>query len=271
MGERSFDQADGLRRMFSGDRLRIFHIIAGCAGVGRLSVAIHLGLALAKTGHDALLVEVSEDSAPGRALGRLGLEPRAAAQRGRIASSIVPAPHGLGVLGLSLEMRQLPAQVADLQRYCASQEFALVTATSTAAIQLLPIEASRREVIVVLSRAATSITEAYALIKKVSFNGACRRFHVLVNRVASEREAALIYRNMARVARGYLDVELAYLGFIPADPALEQASALRRNVLDGWPHSEAALAFKKLAQGLAGWSGTGSAWVGDAPRQMNAA
>jgi flagellar biosynthesis protein FlhG len=246
--------------MFSADRLRVIQVMAGRPGVGRMSVATHLGLALAKAGRDTLLMDVIEDGGQARALSFLGLEPRLQPQASHVASAIVPAPHGLAVLPLALEVRQAPARVAEITRYCASLEFALVTATSTFAAQLLPIERERREVVVVLSRAAASITEAYALIKRMSTAGVCRRFHVLVNRVDSDAEAALIFRNMAHVARGYLDVELGYLGFVPADAALERATALKRNVLDGWPDAPAALAFKKLARSIAAWPLPRAAW-----------
>ena len=50
MADPRYDQADGLRRMFSTDRLRVVQVVAGRTGVGRLSVAVNLGLALAKAG-----------------------------------------------------------------------------------------------------------------------------------------------------------------------------------------------------------------------------
>lgn len=248
-----YDQADGLRRMFSTDRLRVMQVVAGRAGVGRLSVAVNLGLALAKAGRDTLLMDVVEDGEQPRALDVLGLKPRIHALGQSIVAATVFGPHGLGVLPLGLQARQSPARVAEIAGYCASLEFALVTGSSALSAQLLPIERPRREVIVVLSRAATSITEAYALIKRMSTAEVCRRFHVLVNRVGSEAEALLIYRNMARVAQGYLDVELEFMGFIPADSAIESARVQGRSLLDGWPNSAAAAAFKKLVHAITRW------------------
>jgi flagellar biosynthesis protein FlhG len=248
------DQADGLRRMFSEDRLRVVHVVAGCAGVGRLSVALNLGVALAKAGRDTMLIDVRDDRARSSALDYLGLEARAQVGASRILSSIVPGPHGLAVLPLTGEAHQAPMRRAEIAGYCASFAYAIVTDTSTLGLRLLPIEQQRSEVIVVLSRAAASITEAYALIKRMSATGACRRFHVLVNRVGSESEAMLIFRNMARVARGYLDVELELLGFVPADAAIEQAAQLGRSLLDTWPQAASALAFKRLADRIGGWA-----------------
>jgi Mrp family chromosome partitioning ATPase len=48
LAERHDDQAEGLRRMFAVERLAVVHVVAGCAGVGRTTVAVQLGVALAK-------------------------------------------------------------------------------------------------------------------------------------------------------------------------------------------------------------------------------
>ncbi len=239
--------------MFSADRLRVMQVVAGRSGEGRLSVAVNVGLALAEAGRKTLLMDVVEDGEPPRALDILGLDkPRAQSGQSVVAATLL-GPHGLAVLPLALRTRQAPARVAEITGYCASLDFALVTGSSACSAQLLPIERPRREVIVVLSRAASSITEAYVLIKRMSIAAVCRRYHILVNRVRSEAEALLIYHNMAYAARGYLDVELEFMGFIPADPAIEDAHAQRRSLLEGWPNSAAAAAFRKLVHTIVRW------------------
>ena len=252
--------------MFSRDRLRVMQVVGGATGVGRLSVAVNLGLALAKAGRDTLLMDVLEDGEQARASQVLGLEPRINVSGQSIVAATVPGLHGLVVLPLAMRARQTPARVAEIAGFCASLDFALVTGSSARSAQLLPIERPRREVIVVLSSAAASITGAYALIKRMSTAEVCRRFHVLVNRVGSEAEALAIYRNMARVAQGYLDVELEFMGFIPLDTAIESARAQGRSLLDGWPNSAAAAAFKKLVHAIARWPLSRSGRVAEQPR-----
>lgn len=261
MAELNVDQADGLRRMFRGERVRVVHVVAGCAGVGRSAIAANLGLALARSGPETLLVDCAEAGGPGRALGYLGLEPRAAAAAGGIATRILPGPDGLAALALDAAAlttggRDIGAGLAldvTLHDYAASLDFVLVSSRASVPLELLPLGAGQREIVVVLSRAAASITEAYALIKRLSVAGVQRRFQVLVNRVGSEAEAELIFRNMAAVAQGYLDVRLELLGFVPADEALERAAGAGRSVLESAPKSPAAHAFRRLADVIAGW------------------
>ena len=252
LADRHNDQADGLRRMFAAERLRVIHVIAGSAGVGRLTVAVNLGVALAKAGRETLLIDVIENRQRQTALDYLALNPRARQAASGLTS--VTGPHGLGVLAMDATSTQSPMRAAQIAGCCPGLSFALVTDSSTRCGRWLPIEDERREFIVVLSRATTSITDAYALIKRMNAAGACRRFHVLINRVASGAEAALIFRNMSAVARGYLDVELDLLGFIPADPALEPAAAQHASLLDAAPEAPAAKAFIRLAHRISTWS-----------------
>jgi len=257
-----YDQADGLRRMFGADRMRVIHVVAGRGDVGRTTAAVNLGVALARAGRDTLLIDCVDRGMSGRALAYLGLEPRLAVAGHSIVSSIVAGPQGLSVLPLDAAILGAAAPgdgarsaaSAALLDYAAALDFVLVSSRSARSVELLPIESERREVVVVLSRATSSITEAYALVKRLSTRGIKRRFQVLVNRVESEAEAALIFRNMADVAQGYLDVQLELLGFVPADDGLTRASHEGKSVLWSAPKSSAARAFRRLADDIAGWS-----------------
>lgn len=258
MADATCDQADGLRRMFSAGRRRVIHVAAGCAGVGRTTTAVNLGVALASTGRDTLLIDCIDHGASGRALAYLGLEPRCAADSASIVSSIVAGPEGLSVLPLdtaSLADNE-PGARAALLDYTASLDFVLVSSRSTLPLDLLPTDSEQRDVVVVLSRAAASITEAYALVKRLSATGIRRRLQVLVNRVASDVEAALIFRNMADVAQGYLDVQLELLGHVPADDGLARAARAGKSVMWIAPKSVAARSFRRLADDIAGWTMT---------------
>jgi len=70
---------------------------------------------------------------------------------------------------------------------------------------------------------------------------------------------------MARVARGYLDVRLDLLGFIPADPAIERAAERGRSIIDCVPAAPATGAFRRLADDLGGWQLTHTPRAGRAP------
>src|SRR5262245_11221979 len=113
LADRRNDQADGLRRLFAAEPLRVIHVVAGCAGVGRLTVAINLGIALAGAGREALLIDVIENRQRRTALDRLALDSR---RRQDGSSLCATGPHGLGMLALDAASAQGPQRAAQVAR-----------------------------------------------------------------------------------------------------------------------------------------------------------
>ena len=249
--DRGIDQAHGLRRMFAPGRPRVIQIVAGREGVGRTTVAVNLAVALAQAGRDTLLVEAARNPSEARALDYLGLVAQDAWAVAPMRPIEVAATQGLAVWPLDLAQRgreleptAIPPRLTGRTRL---PDCVLVNSACGRSL-VWTGEHESHEVMIVLSRAAASITDAYALIKRMSVQGLQTRFHVLVNRAASEEEARLIYRNMAAVAQGYLDIQLELCGFVPADEALARAAAHGVSVLDTEPDAPATRAFRRLAE-----------------------
>jgi flagellar biosynthesis protein FlhG len=102
------------------------------------------------------------------------------------------------------------------------------------------------EIVVQVSTSATSITNAYALIKRLSQQHGRRPFGILVTG-ATEAEAKVVYDNMATAATRYLAVTLTSMGSVPADEYLQRAARLGRAVVDAFPLAGASVAFRRLA------------------------
>jgi len=247
--ERGTDQADGLRRLFGGARTRVLDVVSGSGGVGRTSVAVNLGAALARSGRNTLLVDFVAEPSESRAHRYLGMTPVA-------HRVLLPVSKGYGVMTLGhrewIETGPLPAGVLGpgtaMDRDATRPDWVLVNGASIEPV--VATDDGGREVLIVLSGDARSITEAYALIKRMSANDRRCCYCVLVNRVHSQAAAHQIFRNMAQAARGYLDVELALIGFVPADPSIERAAVEGVNVFERDPSSPAALAFVRLADAI---------------------
>jgi flagellar biosynthesis protein FlhG len=97
-----------------------------------------------------------------------------------------------------------------------------------------------------VSTGAASITAAYSVIKRLSGEMGQRPFSVLVTG-ASEKEAQVVYRNMAAAAGRYLAVKLNSMGSVPADEHLTRAARLGRAVVEAFPMAGASVAFRRLA------------------------
>jgi len=258
------DQADGLRRLFDRNALRVVAIGSGTGGSCKTRAIVNLAGALAELGRDVLIAD--ENPAGHGVAAALGIEARFdledVVRRARdLDEVIVRGPAGLLILPMARGARslaQLPvAGRKRLLERCRRLSFPvdtlLVDSAPGSASALLWPGTAAREVIVLPGGAAASITAAYALIKRLSNLSARREFHILVSEMASEKEARTIFGNMAGVARRHLQVSLEFMGHIPPDDKLQHAARLRLPVVAAFPEAAAAGSFRRLAQAIAGW------------------
>ena len=253
MVERGTDQADGLRRMFSPSGARVIEIVAGEPAVGRTALAVNLGAALARLGRHTLLIDAVQARGASRVPSGLRLDV-ADAQRRRAGAT---DPDARPFIALELvsgrdaakarhEMRGVSTDA--LLRAAATRDCVLVS--SLTAQRIVVAADGQRDVLIVVSPVASSITTAYALVKRIVYESGACRLRVVVNRVDSAAGASRIFKNFARVALGYLDVRLELAGFLPADPSISQAAAHGLSVIDWNANAHSARALHLLAEAI---------------------
>lgn len=258
------DQAEGLRRLLVQDSLRIVTVISGSPGGGKTTTVINLAVALAQNGRDVLVID--ENAGANNLSGTLGLNAHRdlldVMRRDKTLDEvIIPGPQGFRLLSAGRGMRALeklnPGDQAHLidcfGRLAQPVNVVLVDAAPGRASRLLSLNFPSHEVVVVVSPEPASITAAYALIKHISGEHGQQRFHILVNKVAAETEARMIFDNMERVANRYLAVSLDFMGFVPPDDKLRQSIRLGRPVIESFPASVSVSAFCRVAESLTRW------------------
>lgn len=107
-------------------------------------------------------------------------------------------------------------------------------------------EMAASEIVVQVSSSAASIKSAYGIIKRLNAQLGRRPFSVLVTG-ATDKEAKVVYENMAQAASRYLAVQLNSMGSVPADEHLKRATRLGRSVVEAFPLAGASVAFRRLA------------------------
>jgi flagellar biosynthesis protein FlhG len=88
----------------------------------------------------------------------------------------------------------------------------------------------------------------------LSRNHGVRNFQVLANMAATPGAGESLFKRFERVAARFLDVTLEYAGEIPEDEALRRAVRAQRPVIDAFPTSPAARAFKRLTARADTWA-----------------
>lgn len=256
MASFDFDQAEGLRRMLSGPKPRIVTFLSATPSDDKGAMLVNLGASLAQSGNDVMIVDAcSRDYGVAQ---RLGVDHgpsllQVARQECALNQVIHPVPQGFSVAGMlrgahGLMGRDEARRLAKTFDVLVKQAGSIVIVDgefSEEGTFPVPIMASS-EIVVQVSTSATSITNAYALIKRLSQHLGRRPFGILVTG-ATEAEAKVVYDNMSSAATRYLAVSLTSMGSVPADEYLHRAARLGRAVVDAFPLAGASVAFRRLA------------------------
>ncbi|MBI4797704.1 MAG: MinD/ParA family protein [Desulfarculus sp.] len=262
------DQAQSLRRLAAQRRLpkapalplRTLTVTSGKGGVGKTSVVVNLGLALARLGRKVLIIDADLGLANVDVV--LGLNPAYTIGdvlngNKTIQEVLVEGPGGIQILPAASGVSELSNLSSDeklliLQELDSFETIADLVIIDTAAgisDTVLYFNLAAQDRLVVATGEPTSLTDAYALIKVLYTQHQERRFKLVVNNVKSEAEAKAVYRKLSMAADHFLGgLSIDYLGFIPSDPAVSKAVIQQRALLEAYPTSPAARGIEQLAK-----------------------
>ncbi|WP_296949364.1 antiactivator of flagellar biosynthesis FleN protein [uncultured Massilia sp.] len=259
MASFDFDQAEGLRRMLAGPKPRIVTFLSATASDDKGAMLVNLGASLVQSGNDVVIVDACRrDYGVARRLGvdHGGSLLQVARQECALNQVVHQVPQGFSVV----RMGQPTVDGAEVRRL--ANAFDVLVKQSAGSIVIVDGEFAEddgfpiplmdsSEIVVQVSTSATSITNAYALVKRLSQHLGRRPFGILVTG-ATEAEAKVVYDNMSSAATRYLAVTLSSMGSVPADEYLHRAARLGRAVVDAFPLAGASVAFRRLAGRFAG-------------------
>ena len=103
---------------------------------------------------------------------------------------------------------------------------------------------------VVVCDEPSSITDAYALTKVFSRDYGITHFQFVTNQTRDYRNGRELFLKIRKVTDLYLDVVLRHLGNVPHDHYLRRAVQEQRAVVDAYPKSWSAEAFRNIAKAL---------------------
>ncbi len=229
MGEHRYDQAEGLRRIFSVRRGRTVGIFAGSRGTGATTCVLNLAAALAHQGRRVVAVDENR----GRNIPELlRLRPRrdfrdAVEGRCGVGEVLLDGPGGLRVIAAADAARVLSQRGRHGNEQAIESFLKLGDGADVVLLDMRndadepsPFAAAVQDVVLVVSAASASITGGYATLKRMSRSPGRKRFHLLVNCADDERVAQQVQANIARAASKHLGIDFEYFGAVPRDPAL---------------------------------------------------
>lgn len=244
--------------------VRVIAVASGKGGVGKTSVSVNLSLALSNAGRRVLLLDTDLGLANVDVM--LGLSPRwtlsdVIAGRCSLGDAVTEGPRGLLVVPAASGKRHMteltPAQHVGLVHAFDALDLPIDTMVVDNAAGIadgvLTFCQAAQDIVVVVCDEPASVTDAYALIKVLSRERGIERVHVLANQVGGPMEGRALFAKLERVAARFLDVTLHYLGAIPRDEWLRRAVQRQEAVVEAFPASPSALAFRDIARGASQW------------------
>ncbi len=260
----TLDQAAGLRRIATPRPVRVITVASGKGGVGKTNVTVNLGLSLTAQGKEVLLLDADLGLANVDVM--LGLHTNYDLSHvlkgertleevictGPQGMRIVPASSGLQNMA-ELSTAEHAGIINAFSELSVTPDVLLIDTAAGISDNVVTFSRAAQEVIVVVCDEPASITDAYALIKLLNREYGIYRFRVLTNRVQSVQDGRALYNKILKVTDRYLDVALDFMGVVPEDEYLRKAVQKQRAVVDAYPRSKSALAFKKLASKADSW------------------
>ncbi len=258
------DQAAGLRKVSNPRPVRVIAIASGKGGVGKTNVSVNLALAMVAEGKKVMLLDADLGLANVDIM--LGLRPEYNISHvidgeRTLEEIIVDGPGGLQIVPASSGTQNM-AELTPTQHAGMIQAFSevghdldvlIVDTAAGIADSVVSFSRAAQEVVIVVCDEPTSITDAYALIKIMNRDFGIQRFRVLSNMAHSMQEGRELFHKMVKVTDRFLDVTLDFMGTVPYDEYLRKALQKQKAVIEAYPRSKSAMAFKNLAKKADNW------------------
>jgi flagellar biosynthesis protein FlhG len=258
------DQAAGVRRMAKPRPVRVIAVTGGKGGVGKTNVSVNMATAMAAEGKRVMILDADFGLANIDVL--LGLNPthnlsHVISGQCSLEEVIIDGPSGLRIVPASSGVKTMtdmsPTEHAGLIQAFSelSDDIDVLLIDTAAGISegVTCFTRAAQEVVVVVCDEPASITDAYALIKLLNREHGVFRFHIMANMAHSAQEGRELFAKLVKVTDRFLDVTLDFMGSVPYDEYLRKAVQKQKAVVDAYPRSKAAIAFKNLAQKADKW------------------
>lgn len=257
---RMTDQTIKLQQMMneSGGKAKVIAVTSGKGGVGKTNISANLGLCLAAARKKVLLVDADFS------LGNLDVLLNISSNYNishlvngsrKIEEVIHSSPYNVDILcgGSGLEdiadITEFQRQrlLSELNKLQDDNDFILIDTAAGISKSVVGFCLSSDSVLVVTTPEATSMTDAYAMIKVLANNDYRGKISLIVNMAENVSEGKKVYQQISRVASKFLNQNIYDAGVFLRDQKLLSAIRQRKPVVLAYPKAGITTNFVSLA------------------------
>ena len=236
-------------------------VTSGKGGVGKTSLTVNLGVAMARLGHRVGILDA--DFALGNIDVALGLTPEAhlgAVLDGQksVGDIMLDGPSGVRVIPAGSGVRSLTTLddekwgrlTAAVDEASRDLDFLLFDTATGVGDNVLDVVGLADYIMVVTSFEPAAVVDAYAVIKLISANDAQTPIGIVVNTARDAEEGHLVFRQISLAAQRFLNRTLRYDGHVLEDRSVKDSSLAQLPLVGGDSAGPASRDIRRLATRL---------------------
>jgi len=252
------DRHNKVSRLTPRKSSHVLAVTSGKSGVGKTSVTMNLGIALAIKGARVCIFDA--DSKEANVNAQLGIIPGYAFEdylegghaldevitEGPRGLHIIPAAAGIADLsGLDDSKRHMLTEA--MKKLERQYDYLLIDAGAGTGNTVLSLVQSASHSLLVISPEPASQSDACVLLKELGARNYPGTIYVLVNMVADRNNAMDVFRQFEKTIKQQIRTEVQYFGYIALDEAVISSMHYRQPVLTQEPASPSSKCFLSLA------------------------
>ena len=245
-------------------QVKVITVTGGKGGVGKSSVSLNLAVSLCQMGKHVMLFDADLGLANIDVMLGLRVDKNLVHVldgQCELKDIIKDGPDGLRIVPAASGLRRMAELTVDehaglIRAFSSLEEpidFLIVDTAAGISDMVLSFCRASQDVLMVVCNEPTSVADAYAQMKVLANDYEVNKFKIIANQVHSLEEGKVMFQKLVAVADRFLDVTLELVSCIPSDLSVRKAIKQRAAVVDVFPQSPAARAYKALATRALSW------------------
>ncbi|MEI6414487.1 MAG: MinD/ParA family protein [Pseudomonadota bacterium] len=231
-------------------------VTSGKGGVGKTTLSINLGIAMAAEGHRVLLLD--GDMGLANVNIQMGIIPEynildVINRRKTLAQIVCKTSYGIDFIAGGTGIGQL-ANLGEAEQSAfmngmeslAGYDMMIIDTGAGIGANVIRFALASDDVVVVTTPEPTAMTDAYGIIKTIIATQS-KPIKFLVNRVNSEQQARQVVERLNKVIGHFMGLHFDILGYVPVDPLIEKSIFRQRPHLVGNPNAKSSTLIRVMA------------------------